>query len=87
MLTQVQDWIIKKIFEGKLLSWLNGSKRDVGDLLLLFTVALTGLANTFTQLAVVFPEWTWIAGVVGVLGAILRIVGSMHARAKERAGK
>ncbi len=87
MLTKLQDWVIKKVFESKLLGWLSGSKRDLGNLLLLFVIALTGLMNTFVQLAVVYPEWSWVAGVVGLLGAAIRVLGDMHAQAKQRAGE
>ena len=87
MLTKLQDWIIKKVFEGKLLGWLSGTKRDVGNILLLITVALTGVMETVQSAALVWPEWTWTASVVGFLGLVIRLIGDMHARAKDRAGQ
>lgn len=86
MWTKIQDWLIRKVFEGKLLGWLSGSKRDVGNILLLLSVAATGLQETLGQAAVVFPEQPWLVAGAGFMGALIRILGDMHAQAKERAG-
>jgi hypothetical protein len=73
--------VISFVFERvPVLNWLNGNKRLIGNVLLLIGALLEAARSAFPDNPLVSEG---IAYFTIVAGAITRVIGDMHAQAKE----
>jgi len=80
---------MKKIIEGvvififervPVLNFLNGNKRLIGNVLMIIGAGLEGLRSAYPGMALL-PDVVAYYSIV--VGAITRVVGDMHAQAKD----